>query len=150
MRLLRENAREMDLFGSGPHFVVTNDQVPVGSLRRIMYSLKTHPDHSAALTILDDVTQAVAPAVPPSVLVAENQASEPGKVSVGGVVPIGKTAYYISDLLPPDAFEEIKAKSSGEEAEIEGSFGLGFTVDEVPFRAPTALHDLTVGLILFR
>ena len=67
-----------------------------------------------------------------------------------GTVPAGKTGYYISDLMPPGTFstsEEITAKGSA--GELEGSFGLGFTNDEIPFNTSTALHDMLVGFLCF-
>ncbi len=145
IRLLRENATEMHLFGPGPHFVVTNDEVALGSLRRIKYSLKLRPDHSAAMLVLEHLIQSVAP--PPAVAFPEAEASESDKLAVVGTVPAGKTAYYISDVLPPAFFQEITAASGG--TEIEAAFGLGFTPEELPFTESTALHDITVGLICF-
>jgi SIR2-like domain/SEC-C motif len=145
IRLLRENATEMNLFGPGPHFVITNDDVPVGSLRKIGYSLHLRPDHSAALTVLDYINQSIAPS--PVIAASEKEDSELDKLAVAGSVPTGKTAYYISDVVPPEIFQDITAH--GKDQEIEASFGLGFTDEELPFRGSTALHDITVGLICF-
>jgi hypothetical protein len=149
IRLLRENAKEMDLFGPGPHFVVTNDTVPLNSLRRIKYSLKVHPGHSAALSVLDTIIQSSAAKEPTVAVTGTAEGPEPDKTPPYSV-PQGKTAYYISDLMPPGTWstcQEITAKGKGEE--IEGTFGLGFTNEEVPFRVSTALHDLVVGLVCF-
>jgi hypothetical protein len=151
LRLLKENTQEMDLFGPGPHFVVTNDEVPVSSLKRIKYSTRLRPDHSAALSALEYIRQAVDSAQPQGVAVSANVESEEDRAQVFGIVEAGRTAYYISELLPPGTWrtsEEITAqdKSGGS---IQASFGLGFTNDEVPFRVSTALHDLAVALICF-
>jgi hypothetical protein len=151
LRLLKENRQEMDLFGPGPHFAVTNYEVPISSLKRIKYSQRVRPDHSSALSVLDYIHQAVAVTASASTAVPANVASEENEPPVFGIVEAGKTAYYISDLLAPGTWrtsEEITAQhESGEN--IEASFGLGFTNDEVSFRVSTALHDLAVALICF-
>jgi hypothetical protein len=146
IRLLQENAKEMDLFGAGPHFLVTNDAAPSSTIRRIGYSLKIRPDHSAALCVLDHIIQAKAQTAHASAPISAKELSEPENATVESV-PTGKTAYYISDLVPPGLFQEITARR--EDTEIEASFGLGFAAEEVPLGAPSALHDITVGLICF-
>lgn len=148
IRLLEEDAEEKDLFGSGPHFAVTNDSVLVGSVRRIRYDISLHPDHKAALSVLDYIAQS---ATPPVVSLADPKGpvTEPDETA-GIVVPSDKSAYYVSDLMPPGTFQtsqEITAK--GGAGEIEASFGLGFTNDEIPFTQSTALHDIVVGLVCF-
>ncbi len=151
VRLLQDNAAEMDLFGSGPHFVVTNYDVPVDSLRRIGYAIKLHPDHRAALSVLDIIGQSVSPKEPATVTAPKGDPAEPIGTSLIGVVPTGKTAYYVSDLAAPGTWQtsqEITAEGNGG-YKIEGAFGLGFTNDEVPFREATALHDMAVALICF-
>ena len=67
IKLLQEDASHMDLFGPGPHFAVTNDSVPVPSLRRIRYLIKANSDHSAALSVLAYLAQS---AKPPTTMVA--------------------------------------------------------------------------------
>src|SRR5579862_2863020 len=150
IRLLAENAAESDLFGPGPHFVVTNDAPSVASLRPIRYHIKLHRDHRAALSVLDVIRQAAEA----KVLVS---AAPPDKLPIDenalpfGAVPSGKTAYYISDITAPGTWQtsqEITAKQEDGRV-VEGAVGLGFTNDEVPFREGTALHDLAVALICF-
>jgi hypothetical protein len=59
LELLKKTDKAMSIFGSGPHFVVTNDSVSqFPTLRRISYSLKRYPDHRAAMSVLDYVWQA--------------------------------------------------------------------------------------------
>lgn len=80
----------------------------------------------------------------------ERQGVETSDRTIVGAVPSGQTAYFISDLMPPGAWQtsqEITAQ--GPAGEIEGAFGLGFTNDEVPLPFSTALHDIVVGLICF-
>jgi hypothetical protein len=149
IKLLHEDASERDLFGAGPHFVVTNDTLPVPSLRRIRYLIKLQPDHTAALNILDYIAQSRTN----TVIIREPDLEGPKCAIVGDLtVPLGKTAYYISDLIPPGTWqtsEEITAKRSTGGDDIEASFGLGFTNDEVLSTVSPALHDLTVGLVCF-
>jgi hypothetical protein len=146
--LLGENATEMNLFGPGPHFAVTNDPVPISSIHRIRYPIKLHADHRAALRVLDNISQSSSPRAVTGVGAGGN-ADEPTAVDR---VALGKTAYFISDLSAPGTWStatEVTAKGETEGKEIEASFGLGFTNEEVPFRVSTALHDLAVALICF-
>jgi SIR2-like domain len=150
IKLLLENMQEMELFGPGPHFAVTNNVVSVGSLQRIGYSLKVRPDHSAALSVLYFVIPSLQPKESIRTAATEPQTVEPENLPVAGAVPSGRTAYFISDLMPPGTWQtsqEITA--TGAAGEIEGAFGLGFTNDEVPLPFSTALHDIIVGLICF-
>jgi len=151
IKLLSENIDEMRLFGPGPHFVVTNETVSAVSLHRIGYSLKIRPDHTAALSVLHFIIPSLQPQCGIGAAISETQKAEPSDGrAVVGAVPTGKTAYFISDLMPPGTWQtsqEITARGAG--GEIEGSFGLGFTNDEVPLPFSTALHDIVVGLICF-
>ena len=144
--LLRDNVAHMELFGAGPHFVVTNGPAPVPSLRRIRYLVKVKPDHSAALNVLAHIAQSATRTAPTTLDVQGPNSTSQDGAKAPGRVPPGKTAYYITDLLPGD-FQEITAGREG--TEIEASFGLGFTAEEMPFTASTALHDITVALICF-
>lgn len=153
IEMLRDNAREMDLFGPGPHFAVTNQEVPVSSLQRIKYSPKFRADHTAALSILVHVDQSVEERRARPIAITESPESAldvAEETRTPGAVPLGKTAYFISDLFAPGTWqtsEEIVATNSSNE--IEASFGLGFTNDEIPIPVSTALHDIVVGLICF-
>jgi hypothetical protein len=147
IKMLSESAADMQTFGAGPHFVVTNETTSATSLRRIRYITKLNPDHSAAITLLGHVAQIKQSAnVYSRIDQDQPHTLEQPPVAPEGVLS-GKTAYYISDLLPQD-FQEITAKGERGQ-EIEGAFGLGFTEEEMPFRKSTALHDITVGLICF-
>jgi hypothetical protein len=135
VELIQQNAAEMDLFGPGPHFVVTNGAVSSNSLHRIRYEIKLHPDHRAALSVLDIIAQSQSPKELVSVKVIEREPTESNKALIGAV-PADKTAYYLSDLAAPGTWQtsqEITAEGS-DGKKIEAAFGLGFTNDEVPFR----------------
>jgi hypothetical protein len=149
IRLLEENAAENALFGAGPHFVVSNSPVAVPSIKPIRYDIKLHPDHKGALSVLDYIQQSAPPKV--TILTDEGPLDEATADATGETVPKGKTAYYISDFLPPGKWQtsqEITAigPTGGQ---IEAAFGLGFTDEEVPNNISTALHDLVVGFICF-
>jgi len=150
VKLLSENATEMEVFGAGPHFAVTNQDVPVKSVHKIRYVLRIRPDHSAALSVLDLIKQASSEASSVTVEGAPQASSESeAATQKEGVVPANRTAYYISDLLPIQLFQEIKAQQRESGQEMEASFGLGFAPEELPFAPPTGLHDIAVGLICF-
>ena len=115
VKLLDQNASEMNLFGPGPHFVVTNDEVILPQfLNRIRYVIKLHPDHRAALSVVDYILQSV----PAGVIAVETKAvaSEASLSGNPGAVPFGQTGYYISDFIPPGTWEtsqDITATGTG-------------------------------------
>ena len=145
--LLSDNAKDMRLFGAGPHFVVSADFKGNPTLMRISYSLKRFPDHRSALTVLDIIREVEARKAEISARIApENKPpdSVPSRVA-------NATAYFISDFVPPGTWNTSTTakflRRDGVMAEM--TVGLGFTNGEVPFNASTAAHDLVVGLICF-
>ncbi len=146
--LLSDNAKDMSLFGPGPHFVVSPDFKEIASLRQIRYSINRFPDHRAALTVLDVIRQAEARKTELSA-----QVEPPPQQLDRTVSPLGsKTAYFISDVLPPGLWSnsttaQITKIGGGLEAEM--TLGLGFAKEELTTTVSTALHDLVVGLICF-
>ncbi len=145
--LLSDNAKDMSLFGTGPHFVVSSDFKQIASLRQIRYSISRFPDHRAALTVLDVIRQAEARKTELSVPVVP----QPEQLD-DTVKPLGsKTAYFISDFLPPGSWNNSATvrftKTDGLKA--EATLGLGFIQQELLNTTSTALHDLVVALICF-
>jgi len=148
IRLLSQDAAERALFGAGPHFVVTNDTVAISSLHRIQYETRLNPDHKAALSVLDLIRQARVSSGVSQVTAPETTGPTQRVVSLA--VPPGRSAYYISDFIPPGLWQTSQDISAeGESGAIEASVGLGFTNDEVVSPVSTALHDMVVGLICF-
>jgi SIR2-like domain len=149
IRLLNQDATTRSLFGSGPHFVVTNDKLSVDSLNPIRYDIKLHPDHKAALNVLAHIKQSAA-----SSSTVETVPAKTPEIPPGGnpplIVPAGKTGYYISDFVPQGTWTTSQ-EITGERGDIviEAAVGSGFTDEEVPFRVSTALHDMVVGLTCF-
>jgi hypothetical protein len=145
--LLSDNARDMSLFGAGPHFLVSSDFKGTANFRTINYSLKRFADHRAALTVLDLIRQVDARKTELSMR-AEASDSHP----ISGPIPSGpKSGYFISDFMPPGTWSNSVAAQFAPKDGVtaEMTVGLGFTNDEVPFRESTAPHDLVVGLTCF-
>src|SRR5579859_596851 len=143
--LLSDNARDMSLFGAGPHFVVSSQFRPGLPLRQINYTVKRFPDHRSALTVLDIIHQLNSQSLSSSDSIKREKPPEPNP-SFGA-----RTAYFISDLLPPGTWTSSTTVELQDKHGIksEMTVGLGFTNDEMPFGESTALHDFAVGLICF-
>jgi hypothetical protein len=144
--LLTDNARDLSLFGTGPHFVVSSEFKGSTTLRQIKYSLKRFADHRSALTVLDLIRQGEARR-------AELSARGPvPEETAKPASPLGaKTAYFISDVMPPGTWNssviaQLEAKDG---RRVEMTIGLGFTNNEIPLQLSTAHHDVVVGLICF-
>lgn len=147
--LLSENARDMSLFGTGPHFVVSSDFKGSSILRHIDYSPKRFADHRSALTVLDLIRQVEERKAELSTRITVPVDSEE---SVKAAWPLDtKTAYFISDVMPPGTWASSNTaqilSKDGRKAEM--SIGLGFTNDELPLQLSTAHYDIVVGLICF-
>ena len=148
VKLLTQNGKDFSLFGTGPHFVVSNSEIEPESIRRIGYHISLHPDHRAALTVLDYIAQLRGGADMPASSFTEQVLAPPPQPCA---VVSDKTAYYISDFTPPGTWQTSQTFTFGDgmEEKGEGSIGLGFTNEEQPFRESTAMHDLCVGLTCF-
>jgi hypothetical protein len=149
IHLLTRNAEANWLFGAGPHFVVSSEpRMPLGSIRRIGYELHRHPDHRAAVCVLDYILQLIKSAEEKAQVAVEIPTTAPAH----SVSP-ARTGYFISDLKPPGTWTTYQTVSFADKVtgQPAGEFivGLGFTNTEVPFRESTALHDLIVGMICF-
>lgn len=145
--LLSDNARDMSLFGAGPHFVVSSGFTGTSTLRQIGYSLRRFPDHRSSITVLDIIREVEVRKTTTSVDI-----TTPTQEADGSARSLGtKTAYFLSDFMPPGSWgNSVTAQfepKAGLKAEM--TVGLGFTRDEVPSTESTAPHDLVVGLICF-
>jgi hypothetical protein len=140
--LLGESESEHDVFGSGPHFLVTSHSgPPEHGVHRIAYRLTQHPDHRAALLVLSVMQQAKA------------------KVVVGSPplppVPIEtrrESGFYVSDFKPSGTRvtgQSLELLHIGSANRIRALVGLGFAEGELPSSETVAFHDLAVGLICF-
>lgn len=146
LQLLSDDARDMSLFGAGPHFVVSSQFRSKAPLRQINYAVKRFPDHRAALSVLDIVWQSRqrAPAVQ---LISESRK----KIDTSSSSIASASGYYISDCMPPGTWNNSTVatfnRKDGTPSQL--TVGLGFTNDEVPFHDSPAAHDLAVGLTCF-
>lgn len=143
LKLIAATESEHKLYGSGPHFLVTSSPAPPGNgIFRIGYRLTKHPDHRAALTVLDFVQQAKA--APITEVAQVPQKSETTK-NISG--------FYISDFKPTGTHisgQALELSKTGSEAmRINAIIGLGFRQGELPTSETVAFHDLAVGLVCF-
>jgi hypothetical protein len=145
--LLSDNARDMSLFGTGPHFVVSSSFKGSTTLRQIGYSLKRFADHRSALTVLDLIRQIETRKAELSTRVLVHATKSDKRASTLGA----KTAYFISDVMPVGTWESSVTVQfvSKDGRKAEATMGLGFTNEELPLSISTAYHDILVGLICF-
>ena len=142
IKLLGESESEHKLFGNGPHFLVTNAPGPPDrGLHRIAYRLIQHPDHRAALQVLNVMQQTG------TKIIVESPA-------VSSVLPEAQkeSGFYISDFQPSGTRITGQALELGNidsETRIRALIGLGFAQGELPSSETVAFHDLAVGLICF-
>ncbi len=140
LKTLAANNSEHELFGSGPHFLVTSEAGPAkGAVHRIAYSIVHHRDHRAALTVLDVIQQ--------------GQSHTRTEVSPNRADPSGKrreSGFFISDF-QPSGTRIVGQSLMLKNATVEGAalFGLGFQEGELPSAETVAFHDLAVGLLCF-
>jgi hypothetical protein len=149
IHILSDNARDMSLFGTGPHFVVSSDFRGNTTLRKIGYSLKRFADHRSALTVLDVIRQVETRKAELSARVVPVRTEAPAAKPVS---PLGaKTGYFISDVMPLGTWSSSSTAQLGAKdgRTVEMTVGLGFTNDELPLQFSTAYHDVVVGLICF-
>lgn len=145
--LLSERSKEMSLFGSGPHFVVSSDFSPRLQLRRIGYSLRRFPDHRSAITVLDLIKQVRASTT--EVSAPSLVAAEPRLLKTPDLTD--KSAYFISDFMPPGTWETSQTLGLAGHGGIAAQciVGLGFTNDEISSPLQTGVRDLITGLTCF-
>ncbi len=139
LKLIADNEGEHEVFGSGPHFLVSEQPgPPQHSVHRIGYQAVRHKDHRAILTVLDFVSQAK----------AENYFMPSQKQSRAPE----ESSFFISDFKPSGTHV------TGNHLELEGPLGaarmnaivgLGFVRGELPSNQTVAFHDLAVGLTCF-
>ena len=144
LEVLEQNQSEHNLYGSGPHFLVTQDAgPPENGVYRISYKTTLHPDHRAALTVLNVIEQAKT--VPAVELISAASSSQQTTTPT-------RSGFYISDFRPSGTYQTGQtlglARPGGNDP-IEAITGLGFTEGELPNNATVAFHDLAVGLICF-
>jgi len=146
LELLKVAASEQELFGTGPHFIVTDDSSKsVPHAHKIAYRNDRHTDHRAALSVLSLIQQSISIEVATRVFSQKHFDAHEAKNSGE------ETGYYISDFKPPGRWSTEEAVEFRAQDGTVGRLtcGLGFSNDELHISASTAMHDFVVGLICF-
>ena len=142
LRLISEVEGEHKIFGSGPHFLVTGSPgPPENGVHRVAYKITQHPDHRAALTVLNLIEQAKGAPVAETAPMPEERG--PSKKESG---------FYISDFKPSGTHisgQSLQLDGTEGDRRINALTGLGFVQGELPPSGTVAFHDLAVGLICF-
>jgi hypothetical protein len=141
--VLREVAQEQELFGTGPHFIVTPDaSLNILTIHRIRYRNVRFNDHRAAMTVLSVIHQSIG-VEKTKILMQHREVSE--------CVARKETGYYISDFKPPGTWTTEETVTFKDQYDKSGilTCGLGFSNDELHISGSTAMHDFVVGLICF-
>ena len=142
LEMIAENAKSREMFGNGPHFLVTDSPGPAeDGVHRIAYKTTQHPDHRAALHVLDIIEQTrSAPSI------------ERRPATQATIQTKKQSGFYISDFRPSGtqvSGQVVELGKPGDESRFMGVVGLGFTQGELPSSETVAFHDLAVGLTCF-
>jgi hypothetical protein len=143
LSLLQETAGEQELFGTGPHFIVTPDaSLKIPTVHRICYRNARFKDHRAAMTVLSVIHQSSG---------VESVESVRLQPEVNNEYLEKETGYYISDFKPPGTWRTDETVTFKDQDDRLGilTCGLGFSNDELHISGSTAMHDFVVGLICF-
>jgi hypothetical protein len=142
LNLIAEITGEHPLFGTGPHFLLTDSPgPPENEVYRIGYESAHHQDHRGALTVFNFIAQHkeiqpvefVPAQLPPSALKKE-------------------TGFFISYFAPSGMHitgQSLELARPGGKDQINAIIGLGFVEGELPSSETVAFHDLAVGLTCF-
>lgn len=153
---LRLSDSTMKILGTGPHFLVTNQEsrpedLP-DAIHTILYRSAPHEDHRSSLQIVDMI-RSVHPIGKEEVVVPSDNRLDTMKADQHTESRSVQTrsAYYIADLYPPGKWTTSQSVVA---AAPEGGsrnlvVGQGFDKDEVGGQASRALHDLAVALLCF-
>jgi len=135
--LIAGDAEHNQLFGSGPHFLVTSSTSPRKGLNIISYSLSNHREHFGATSVLSYIEQCIPRNLPDSTPKAPE--SHP-------------TSVFLSTFYPPGRHETsqtLTAINSDNTRTVFVTVGPGWRDGEYPVTSSRAFHDLLVGLLCF-
>ncbi|MGH9776429.1 MAG: SIR2 family NAD-dependent protein deacylase [Candidatus Acidiferrales bacterium] len=143
LELLANNSKLREIFGDGPHFLISSDPATAlpSSLNVIRYKPEPHRDHRTVIQVLEIVSH-----------VRKFQRIVSGPPSPTADMPPLMSAHFISDIYPPGTWttsQAIEAGRAGKETPISIIRGPGWTNSEQPSTESTAMHDLVVGLLCF-
>jgi hypothetical protein len=140
--LLADEVGHKSLFGAGPHFMVSSSVVvPSSAVLPIRYDIAVHPDHRAAMTVLDFLQQSI-------------QISHQPQIDEGVSASDKSSIFYITEFNPPgqhNTSQTLALARTGLDTTmtLEATVGLGWIEGELPSSSSHALHDLLVGLVCF-
>lgn len=141
INLLKESVDLKEIFGDGPHFVVTSsvNNVLPESVHSIRYIPEPHTDHRSSIQVVEIVRS------------VKKSVSTPSPIREGQNNQDFKSAYFISDFMPPGEWQSSQTINAINDSgrEIQATVGTGFVDTELPYKVSTALHDLSVGLVCF-
>ncbi|MDT3778196.1 SIR2 family protein [Nitrospira sp. MA-1] len=140
MKIISENNDIKELFGDGPHFLVSssdNNNLPI-SVKTIKYFNDIHADHRSSILVADIIKSKR------NIVVTDDYAYVNKKSQY-------KSSYYISDVIPPGLWTSSYTfvVKGADEIERNMIVGTGFNNSELSSSVSTAMHDLVVGLICF-
>jgi hypothetical protein len=140
--LCNSNSELNNIFGDGPHFIITsqNNIVPPDNIKIVRYITDIHADHRSSIQVIDIIKFALKSHI--NILQTTCQNMNINKDNRKII-----SAYYISDIFPPGKWttSETLIVSNGKAITV----GLGFVDNEMINSESTAMHDLAVGLICF-
>jgi len=140
--LITENSDEHLLFGSGPHFRVSDTPgEPQNGVHLIGYTAAHHQDHRAALTVLNFIKQH-----------RETPSVEVLSVSTTADAAQQESGFYLSTFTPSGTHisgQVLELTKPEGKDKINAIVGLGFVQWELPSSESVAFHDLAVGLLCF-
>lgn len=140
VKILSENNNTKELFGDGPHFLVSssdNNSLP-SSVKTIKYLADIHTDHRSSILVADIIKSKR------NEVITDDSGMDDKKSQY-------KSSYYISDVIPPGTWNSSQTIGVTGDNGIERSMivGTGFINSELSSSVSTAMHDLVVGLICF-
>jgi len=140
IKILSDNNDTKELFGDGPHFLVSssdNNNLP-SSIKTIKYLTDIHADHRSSILVADIIKSKR------SEIKTDDNIMDDKKFQY-------KSSYYISDVIPPGTWSSSQTLGITSDSGIEKSMivGTGFINSELSSSVSTAMHDLVVGLICF-
>ncbi|WP_263366474.1 SIR2 family NAD-dependent protein deacylase [Edaphobacter bradus] len=141
LNLLAENEGNHLLFGNGPHFLVTTASgPPEKGVYRIGYKIAQHPDHRAALTVLNFIEQAISSPVLEAIFASDDQKQQKSE-----------SGFFISSFWPSGTHlsGHVLELGNPQQNKLNAIVGLGFVEGELRSSETVAFHDLAVGLTCF-
>ncbi|MFA4916457.1 MAG: SIR2 family protein [Syntrophales bacterium] len=141
LELLSHSAELKNIFGDGPHFVVSSKAISdiPASLKVIRYLPEPHTDHRSTIQIVEEIISARS--------TSPNKEKDYEFIKPKNIV----SAHLLSDIYPPGTWKTYGTLNiEGDEGKTRiVTIGHGLSESELPLNMSTAMHDLIVGLVCF-